>query len=97
MAATVVSASPDSLRVRVNSLRSYPNNLTLRRLNRPLVLTVPDSAEIERGPAGNAVELASARRGERVSIWTEAATVTAAASMGKAGAISAGRIQLPAG
>jgi hypothetical protein len=97
MAATVVSAGTESIRVRVNSLRSFPNNLLLRRLNRPLVLTVPDYAEIERGPAGNVAELASARRGERVSIWTEAATVTAAASMGKAGAISAERIQLPAG
>ena len=95
MAATVVSAGAESLRVRVNSLRSYPNNLMLRRLNRPLVLTVPAYAEIERGPAGNVAELASAKRGERVSVWTEAATVTAAASMGKAGAISAERIQLP--
>jgi murein DD-endopeptidase MepM/ murein hydrolase activator NlpD len=96
MAATVVSTGTQTLRVRVNSLRSYPNNLLLRRLNRPLVLTVPDYADIERGAAGNVTDLASAKRGERVSIWTEVATVTAAASMGKAGAISAERILLPA-
>jgi murein DD-endopeptidase MepM/ murein hydrolase activator NlpD len=96
MTATVVSTGPESLRVRVNSLRSYPNNLLLRRLDRPLVLTVPDYATIERGAAGNVAALAGAKRGERVSIWTEAATVTAAASMGKAGAINAERIVLPA-
>src|SRR6186997_61058 len=96
MAATVVSTGPESLRLRVNSLRSYPNNLLLRRLNRPLVLTVPDYADIERGAAGNVAQLASAKRGERISVWTEAATVTAAASMGKAGAISAEKILLPA-
>jgi murein DD-endopeptidase MepM/ murein hydrolase activator NlpD len=96
MVATVVSTGPESLRIRVNSLRSYPNNLLLRRLNRPLVLTVPDYADIERGAAGNVAELASAKRGERVSIWTEAATATAAAMMGKANVISAERILLPA-
>jgi murein DD-endopeptidase MepM/ murein hydrolase activator NlpD len=95
MSATVISTAPESLRVRVNTLRSYPNKLLLRRLDRPLVLTVPDYADIERGEAGNAAELASAKRGERVSIWTEAAAVTAAAIRGKAGAISAERIVLP--
>jgi hypothetical protein len=69
--------------------------MLLRRLNRPLALTVPDYADIERGAAGKVAELASAKRGERVSIWTEATTVTAAAAMGKAGAISAEKILLP--
>ncbi len=95
ISATVVSTSPESLRVRVNTLRSYPNKLLLRRLDRPLVLTVPNYAEIERGEAGNVAALESAKRGERVSIWTEAAAVTAAAIRGKAGAISAERIVLP--
>jgi hypothetical protein len=95
MSATVISTATESLRVRVSSLRSYPNKLLLRQLDRPLVLTVPDYAEIERGAAGNVAELASAKRGERVSIWTEAAAVTAAAIRGKAGAISAERIVLP--
>jgi Peptidase family M23 len=96
MTATVVSASPELLRVRVNTLRSMPGNMVLRRLDRPLVLAVPSYASIERGVAGNIVQLADAKRGERVSVWTEAATVTAAASEGRAGAISAERIVLPA-
>jgi hypothetical protein len=45
---------------------------------------------------GNVAQLADAKRGERVSVWTEAATLTAAASEGRAGAISAERIVLPA-
>jgi murein DD-endopeptidase MepM/ murein hydrolase activator NlpD len=96
MTATVVSTNPESLRVRVNTLRSIPGNMVLRRLDRPLVLTVPSYASIERGVPGNVAQLADAKRGERVSVWTEAATLTAAASEGRAGAISAERIVLPA-
>jgi hypothetical protein len=96
MTATVVSTGPESLRLRVNTLRSMPGNMVLRRLDRPLVLTVPSYASIERGVVGNVVQLADAKRGERVSVWTETATVTAAASEGRAGAISAERIVLPA-
>jgi hypothetical protein len=96
MSATVVATGDESLRVRVNTLRALPGNMLLRRLDRPLVLTVPVYASIERGAAGNVAQLADAKRGERVSVWTEAATVTAAASEGRAGAISAERIVLPA-
>src|SRR5262245_15453153 len=96
--ATVVSTGVESLRVRVNTLtlRGAPGNMVLRRLDRPLVLTVPAYASIERGEPGNLVRLVDARHGERIAVWTEAATVTAAASEGRAGAISAERIVLPA-
>jgi hypothetical protein len=96
LTATVIATGNESLRVRVNTLRASPGNMVLRRLDRPLVLTVPTYASIERGLAGNLVQLADAKRGERIAVWTEAATVTAAASQGKAGAISAERILLPA-
>jgi hypothetical protein len=96
LTATVVSTGTEALRVRINTLRSMPNNMVLRRLDRPLVLTVPSYASIERGQAGNVVQLSSAKRGERVSVQTETATVTAAAAEGRAGAISAERIVLPA-
>src|SRR4029450_4360018 len=95
MTATIVSTNPESLRVRVNTLRSMPGSMVLRRLDRPLVLTVPSYASIERGEVGNVARLADAKRGERVSVWTEAATVTAAASEGRAGASSVERIGLP--
>jgi hypothetical protein len=96
LSATVTSATEGSLRVRVNILRAHPTALTLRRLDRPLTLTVPDYATVERGASGQSVPLTSAKRGDRVTVWTEPATVTPQAQAGKAGAISADRIVLPA-
>jgi hypothetical protein len=94
LSATVVSATATSLRIRVSTLRLSPTSLVLRRLNRLLTLSVPDYASIERGTAGQAATLASAQRGDRVAIWTEAATVTPEAQSGKPGSISAERILL---
>jgi len=96
LTATVVATTDTALRVRVNTLRMTPGGLVLRRLNRPLTLSVPDNASIERGTTGQAATLASARQGERVSILTETATVTPEAQVGKAGSINAERILLPA-
>jgi hypothetical protein len=96
LSATVTSVTDGLLRVRVNTLRAQPMALTLRRLDRPLTLTVPDYATVERGVGGQSAALASAKRGERVSVWTEEATVTTQAQAGKAGVISAERIVLPA-
>jgi hypothetical protein len=96
LSATVTSATLGSLRVRVNTLRAYPTALTLRRLDRPLTLTVPVYATVERGANGQTAQLTSVKRGERVTIWTEEASVTPQALAGKAGIISAERIVLPA-
>jgi hypothetical protein len=96
LSATVISAREESMRVRVNTLRTHPTALTLRGLNRALTLTVPSYATIERGLNGANALLLNAKRGERVTIWTEPATVTPQAQAGKAGAISADRIVLPA-
>jgi murein DD-endopeptidase MepM/ murein hydrolase activator NlpD len=95
LSATVIAATADSLRVRVNTLRMSPTSLTLRRLNRPLTLNVPTYAAIERGAEGRLASLTSARPGERVAVWTEGATVTPAAQDGRPRAISAERIVLP--
>ena len=96
LSATVTAVREGSLRVRVNTLRARPMALTLRRLDRPLTLTVPDYATVERGGGGQSASLTSAKRGERVTVWTEAAQATAQAQAGKAGVISAERIALPA-
>ena len=96
LSAKVVSATDTSLRVRVQTLRLSPTGLVLRRLSRLLTLSVPDYATIERGAPGQAATLASATRGDRVAIWTEAAAVTPEVQFGKAGWISAERILLAA-
>jgi hypothetical protein len=96
LSATVISSTETSVRVRVNTLRMTTSGLVLKRLDRPLTLTVPENASIERGTTGQAASLASAQRGERVAIWTELATATPDAQAGKSGAISAERILLPA-
>jgi hypothetical protein len=49
------------------------------------------------GVPGTPVGLESAKTGEAVTLWTEAATATPEARAGKAGVLSAGRIVLPAG
>ena len=94
LSAKVVSATATSLRVRVSTLRLSPTSLVLRRLDRLLTLSVPEYASIERGTTGQAASLTSAKRGDRVAIWTEAATATPNAQSGKPGSISAERILL---
>jgi hypothetical protein len=94
LSAKVVSASATSLRVRVQTLRLSPTSLVLRRLDRLLTLSVPEYASIERGTTGQAATLTSAKRGDQVAIWTEAATATPDAQSGKPGSISAERILL---
>ena len=95
LSATVIAATDTSIRVRVNTLRMTTSGLVLRRLDRPLTLTVPDYASVERGTQGQTATLVSAQRGERVTIWTELEYVTPDAQAGKAGAINAERIVLP--
>ncbi len=95
LTATVMSVREESLRVRVHTLRAHPTALTLHRLDRPLTLIVPAYATVERGAGGASALLTSAKRGDRVSVWTEPATVTPQAQAGQAGAISAERVLLP--
>jgi hypothetical protein len=97
LSGSVVAATDGSLRLRVNTLRAFPQTLTLRRLDRPLTVTVPDYAPIERGANGSSAALTGAKRGERVTVWTEPALVTPQAQAGRAGVISAERVLLPAG
>jgi hypothetical protein len=83
------------------TLRTAPFALTLRRLMRTVTLTVPETALVERGARaglpGIPVGLQSAKAGEAVTLWTEAATATPEARTGKAGVLAAERIVLPAG
>lgn len=93
----VVATESGQLRVNVGTLRGSPMGITLRNLGRGLTINVPVGALIERSRAGGAavpVGLASAKPGETVSLWTEAALATTDAQMGKAGALIAERVLL---
>jgi hypothetical protein len=97
MTGKVVAAESGQLRVNVGTLRGSPMGITLRNLGRGLTINVPVGALIERSrPDGAAVPvgLASAKPGETVSLWTEAALATTDAQMGKAGALIAERVRL---
>jgi hypothetical protein len=99
MTGKVVATESGQLRVNVGTLRGSPMGITLRNLGRGLTITVPVGALIERSRLGSAavpVGLASAKPGELVSLWTEMAPATAEAQAGKAGALIAERILLPA-
>lgn len=100
MTGKVVAAGNGQLRVNVGTLRGSPMGITLRNLGRGLTITVPVGALIERTQPGGAavpVNLANAKSGETVSLWTESALATADAQAGKAGALIAERVLLPAG
>jgi hypothetical protein len=99
MTGKVVAAGGGQLRLSVGTLRGSPMGITLRNLGRGLTITVPVSALIERSRPGGAVVqvgLANAKPGETVSLWTEAALATADAQAGRAGALIAERVLLPA-
>ena len=99
MTGKVVATGNGQLRVNVGTLRGSPMGITLRNLGRGLTITVPVGALIERSRPGGAavpVGLANAKPGETVSLWTEMALATAEAQAGKAGALIAERILLPA-
>ena len=99
MTGKVVAIGNGQLRVNVGTLRGSPMGITLRNLGRGLTINVPVGALIERSRQdGTAVPvgLANAKPGETVSLWTEMALATAEAQAGKAGALIAERILLPA-
>ncbi len=97
MTGKVVAAGGEQLRVNVGTLRGSPMGITLRNLGRGLRITVPVGSMIERSRPGGAavpVGLATAKPGETVSLWTEAAIATPEAQLGKAGALIAERVLL---
>jgi peptidase M23-like protein len=99
MSGKVLSVAEESLRVRIGTLRGSPMNVTLRKLARPLTVTVPATALVERGAragfAPTPVHLGSAKPGEAVTLWTEAAPTTPEARAGKDGILAAARVLLP--
>jgi hypothetical protein len=98
MSGRVIATTSDSIRVRIETLRGAMN-VTLRKLGRPLTVTVSASALVERGTTTGAggvpVRLTNAKAGEAVSVWTEPAAATPAAQAGRDGVLAAERVLLP--
>jgi hypothetical protein len=78
---TVVDAGPGTLTLTVDTLTAWPSHLKLRKLNRPLTLTVQDPSAVAAAP------------GDRVVAWTLPAPDTMPALTGAPGAITLDRMQ----
>ena len=85
---TVVSSDGASLKIAVDTLRSWPSHLTLKKVGRALTVAVPEQAEILPG------SLDAAYAGEKVAVWTLPVPATMPALTGAPGALSAAKIRL---
>jgi len=95
---TVATAAVGRLVVNVTTSQAWPSNLTLTKLNRPITLTVPDSAIVQRlDPTGILRSIANvslAEKGDKVVVWTQPASATLKAQRADDGVLSAALIQL---
>ena len=95
---TVASAGVGRLVVNVATSQAWPSNLMLTKLNRPIALTVPDSAFVQRlDPTGilrSITDISLAEKGDKVVVWTQPAPATLKAQRADDGVLSAALIQL---
>ena len=98
LAGTVVSATPDSLQVKVARVDATSLNQHQKRLRRTLLLTVSPSTMVQIAPAGaaraRAAKLANAEPGQSVSVVTQPGQATLAAERGDDLALAAGLVVL---
>ena len=98
LSGTVASADVGRLVVNVATSQAWPSNLTLTKLNRPIALTVPDSAFVQRlDPTGilrSIADVSLAEKGDKVVVWTQPAPATLKAQRADDGVLSAALIQL---
>jgi Peptidase family M23 len=92
--ATVVSTVlPDKLRVRIQTVRSYPNGFRVDHTGRGATVSVPSTATFEtRGGYLGVPNLALLKRGDPVVVWTEPAATTLSMQLGRS--LIAERLQL---
>jgi hypothetical protein len=95
---TVVSASLNRLAVNVSTSQAWPSNLVLSKLNRTIVVAVPESAIVQSlGPTGGlrtVTDLTLAQKGDKVVVWTQPAPASLKAQRADDGVLSAALIQL---
>jgi hypothetical protein len=95
---TVVSATVDSLVMKVSTSQAWPSALTLTRVNRTIAIVVPETALLQSlsasGAARTVTSLTLAQAGEKVIVWTQPAPATLKAERADDDVLSAALIQL---
>jgi hypothetical protein len=98
MTGSVVSVDPGLLKVRVDTLRVLPGTTAMTSVGRPLVLSVPPDALVQRilsnGLAGGAMALTEARKGQSATVLTQPVAATLDVEAGTDGVLSAAQILL---
>jgi hypothetical protein len=95
---TVVSATVDSLVMKVSTSQAWPSALTLTKLNRTIAIAVPETALLQSlgasGAARTVTSLTLAQAGQKVIVWTQPAPATLKAERADDDVLSAALIQL---
>jgi Peptidase family M23 len=95
---TVVSATLDSLVMKVSTSQAWPSALTLTKVNRTIAIVVPDTALLQSlsasGVARTVTSLTLAQAGQKVIVWTQPAPATLKAERADDNVLSAALIQL---
>ncbi len=100
MSGSVLSVDPGQLRLKVDTLRVLPGSTVLTKLARPIVLSVPPDALVQRtlpnGLAGGQVALTDAKKGQAATVLTQPVESSLDVQLGKDGVLSAAQIVLGA-
>jgi peptidase M23-like protein len=96
MIGTFVSTTPGLLNLKVDGLRVLPGTTELKKLARPLMLSVPPDALVQRvlpnGLAGGSIALTEAKKGQRVTVLTQPVENTLEVELARDGVLSAASI-----
>ncbi len=95
---TVVSASLGQLAVNVSTSQAWPSNLVLTKLNRTIMVSVPESAIVQTlGPTGTlrtGSDVTLAQKGDKVVVWTQWAPASLKAQRADDGVLGAALVQI---
>jgi Peptidase family M23 len=95
---TLAAVLPDSLRVKASSVDAWPMRQHQSKLRRKLLVLVPSTAKVQivtkPGAPGTPAQLANARAGQQVDLWTEVAPTTLKAQRGDDLALTASLVSL---
>jgi peptidase M23-like protein len=96
---TVVAITDDGdLQMRLSTVNAWPMHQKQSKLKRQLLVTVPPEAIVQSvpklGAPGTPVDLASAKSGQQVDVWTAAAPTTLRAQRGDTKVLSASLVSL---